>query len=71
VPVTIWCRTIGAQANLIRCGTLPRWSAPARFPNTQWSFLNVLNLPKYRWATHRFGFPQWVRLAHRQVSFHV
>jgi hypothetical protein len=37
---------IGVQANLIRCGTLPRASRPARFPNTHLSFLNLLNLPK-------------------------
>ena len=40
------CRMIGVQANLISCGTLPRSSRPARFPDTHLSFLNLLNLPK-------------------------
>src|SRR6266536_2854199 len=55
------CRTMGVQANLIRWGTLPRSSTPARFPNTHRSFLALLNLPKYRRTIHRFGWSWWLR----------
>ena len=48
-PVTGTCRSMPVQENLTRQAPLPR------SPNTQRSFLNVLNLPKYRPTIQRFG----------------
>jgi len=46
VPLTVWCRTMFVQRNLIRCATSPRALMIARSPNTHRSLLNLLNLPK-------------------------
>src|SRR5205814_10079199 len=40
---------MAVQENLTRQAPL------SRSPNTQWSFLNLLNLPKYRPTIQRFG----------------
>jgi hypothetical protein len=49
-PVTGTCRSMAVQENLTRQVPL------SRSPNTQRSFLNVLNLPKYRPTIQRFGY---------------
>ena len=59
------CRSMFVQENLTRQAPL------SRSPNTQWSFLNVLNLPKYRPAIQRFGLLLRRHVAHLQVSFHM
>ncbi len=64
-PLTGTCRTMPVQENLTRQAPL------SRSPDTQWSFLNLLNLPKYRLAIQRFGLSAWRHVAHLQVSFHM
>ena len=49
---------MAVQENLIRQAPL------SRSPNTQWSFLNLLNLPKYRPTIQRFGLFSWRHVAH-------
>ena len=64
-PLTGTCRTMPVQENLTRQAPL------SRSPKTQRSFLNLLNLPKYRLAIQRFGLSAWRHVAHLQVSFHM
>jgi hypothetical protein len=46
VPLTVWCRTMFVQENLMRWATSPRPLTRLRSPKTHRSFLNLLNLPK-------------------------
>ena len=55
---------MSVQENLTRQAPL------SRSPNTQRSFLNLLNLPKYRPTTQRLGLFLWRHLAHLNSSFH-
>jgi len=52
------CRLMLVQANFTR------WPPLSRSPNTQRSFLNLLNAPKYRPTIQRFGLFGWRYLAH-------
>ena len=62
--MTCTCRSMAVQENLTRQAPLPR------SPKTQRSFLNVLNLPKYRPTIQRFGLFSWRHVAHLQVMCH-
>ena len=59
------CRSMFVQENLTRQAPL------SRSPNTQWLFLNVLNLPKYWPTIQLFGLFPWRHMAHFHVSFHM
>ena len=50
---------------------LTRQAPLSRSPNTQWLFLNVLNLPKYWPTIQLFGLFPWRHVAHFHVSFHM
>ena len=52
------CRSMLVQENFTRWPPLSRW------PKTQWSFLNLLNLPKYRPTIQPFGLFGWRYVAH-------
>jgi hypothetical protein len=56
--VTGTCRSMAVQENLTRQAPL------SRSPNTQWSFLNLQYLPKYRLTIQRFGLFSWRHVAH-------
>ncbi len=48
---------MSVQENLTR-------NVPLSRPNTQLSFLNLLNLPKYRPTIQDFGLFAWLHVAH-------
>ena len=56
--MTMTCRLMLVQANFTR------WPPLSRSPNTQRSFLNLLNAPKYRPTTQCFGLFGWRYFAH-------
>jgi hypothetical protein len=58
------CRRMAVQENLTRQAPL------SRSPNTRRSFLNLLNLPKYRPTIQRFGLLLWRHVARSYDSFH-
>ena len=53
VPLTVWCRAMFVQENLMRWAMSPRPLTRLRSPKTHRSFLNLLNLPKCKYS----GFP--------------
>ena len=55
----------------VRPGEPDQVGAAVPVPNTHRSFLNGLNMPKYRPTIQCLGLLGWLCLAHLQVSLHM